>query len=61
MNGIKLGASLDDVKEAFGEPDTEGENGWMATYRDKNTDLACVWFLFNEDGELWDITLFNMD
>ena len=59
INGIRLGASHDEVIGAFGEPDVD--HGYLVGYLDKNSGQSCVIFSFNEDGILYSFSLYNLD
>ena len=55
FNGIRLGASMSEVENVFGEADTSTENSLI--YVDKSTDKNCIGFLFNDNEELYTISI----
>ncbi|MCR5539609.1 MAG: hypothetical protein K6F71_02060 [Ruminococcus sp.] len=50
FNGVKLGDTLDDIIEAYGQPARQGTV--FITYKDKNTDNIILSFTLNDEGKI---------
>lgn len=50
FNGVKLGDTLDDIIEAYGQPARQGTV--LITYKDKNTDNIILSFTLNDEGKI---------
>lgn len=59
FNGITLGATKDEVRAIFGEPDyIDSITGSIWNYNyNRNEHFPCIMFRFNEDGELFTMGL----
>ena len=57
FNGVKIGDTLDDIIEAYGQPDQQTDVRIL--YRDKSIEKNILAFTLNENGQIYYMGIFN--